>query len=522
MIFLSPWMLALLALIPILWKLTARGRRLQHETATLLRGGGVVDGATRPPLPRGDRLLLMALVCLILALARPAWNPHSESNDSGGRDLVIALDISRSMLASDVFPSRLEAARIAILESLPALRGHRIALITFAGAATVRVPLTLDHGFVRYMLERADPADVDVGGTSLQAVIEKAIDTVFTGADKAGRDMIIFTDGEDHISNIAKTAKELHDCRARVLIVGLGDPISGARIPSLDGKSRWMQYRGADVVTRLDEATLARLAKGSPAVTYFQAGIRPFDLMALYRKMTLGEAARSASGGGGIVYTEGYPLLIAAALLLLSAWRFPALLGRVPVPILTALMISGCGHGPSRGDAEFRDHERHGGKLRDSADSTSAGDPVGLQEILVGAREEFLRAAMFKPGDPGAAREISALTARIHLLDEEIRKKKEEEEKQREELAAAIERLKGLTAREAQLAQQSQQLLRQRPPMPPDQLLAAVPPKRDEQSGVKEGTSGVLDTVAFHQQLVRKILARAYGEKPVPPPNRVR
>ena len=78
------------------------------------------------------------------------------------------------------------------------MAGQRIALITFAGSAAVRVPLTLDHGFVRYMLDRADPSDMELGSTSLQAAVEKAVGAVLTDAAGGRRDLVMFTDGEDH------------------------------------------------------------------------------------------------------------------------------------------------------------------------------------------------------------------------------------------------------------------------------------------------------------------------------------
>lgn len=518
MTFLAPAMLLLLVLIPIVGRLTLRGRRLQQEAADLLRGGESHAEIPSGFLPGKDRLLLAVLGCLVVALARPAWNPRSEPVNTDNRDLVIALDVSRSMLAADVFPSRLEAARMAIFESLPALRNRRIALITFAGSASVRVPLTLDQEFVRYMLEHVDPMDESVGGTSLQAAIEKAVNTVFTGAEQGRRDMIIFTDGEDHISNIEKTAQELRDGGAHVLIVGLGDPVAGARIPNDSGENHWIQYKGTDVVSRLDKATLEKLAKGNPDVTCFQAGTRPFDLMKLYRQMPSNAPTRQVVGGQQIVHTEGAPFLIAAALVLLCAWQLPSLLKRLPFSCLLAMLLVGCGPRPFTGEAEFQSHCQQGRKLREAADTQTESDPLELQATLVEAREAFLLAAMFKPGDQGTAREISALTARIHALDEAIRKQKEEEEKKHEELAAAIQRLKELVTRQSHLAQKSQQLVRSRPPVSPEQRLAEVPATLDEQTGVREGTSSVLETVSFYQQTTRKIVIQAFGKTDVPPP----
>jgi Ca-activated chloride channel homolog len=316
MIFKAPEMLLLLAVIPLPGLLLARAERIKAAAAEKLSGKPSPAGRWK----RKISLRLGALTALIFALAQPAWNPHAGPATARGRDLVIALDISRSMLAADVFPSRLEAAKIVLFESLDKLQGQRIGLITFAGAASVRVPLTLDRHFIRYMLERAQPADADVGSTSLQAAIEKAIDTVLTRSEKGSQDIILLTDGEDHLSDIDQTAEELRNCGARVLIVGLGDPVAGAKTPAVAETNQWMQYKGADVITRLDDDKLNRLAAESPNVTYYPARTRPFDLVALYRQMLTQTAELPADSNGQIVYTEGYPFLIACALLL---WLFP-------------------------------------------------------------------------------------------------------------------------------------------------------------------------------------------------------
>jgi Ca-activated chloride channel family protein len=322
MILKTPVMLILLLILPILGRLLIRAQRLQDEAAEKLRGKRDLSPKR---IKKNFALRLAAFAALILALAQPVWNPHPGPAGMKGRDLVIALDISRSMLAADVFPSRLDAAKIAIFESLDHLRGQRIGLITFAGAASVRVPLTLDHNFVRYLLDRAAPSDADVGSTSIQSAIEKAIDVALKESEKGHQDLILFTDGEDYLSNIEKTAEELRECGARVLIVGLGDPVAGARIPDAAKTNVWMRYKGADVITRLDEAKLTQLAAESPNVTYYPAGNRPFELTSIYRKMLTDTEGIPSSETGQTVYTEGYPWLIALALLL---WLVPAGINR--------------------------------------------------------------------------------------------------------------------------------------------------------------------------------------------------
>ncbi|MDD2601293.1 MAG: VWA domain-containing protein, partial [Kiritimatiellae bacterium] len=285
MTFKAPLFFICLLALPLIYHLLRAAERRAMDAIQQLRGGPergrVKSGHRRIALKIG--MLLMT----IIALAQPRWNPHPiPAGNFKGRDLVIALDISRSMLAADLYPSRLEAARFVLLESLPALKGQRIGVVTFAGSSAVRVPLTLDHNFVRYALERLSTSDADVGSTSLQAAIEKALDIVLDEAERGQQDLIIFTDGEDHISNLEQVAERLREWGARVLIIGLGDPVEGARIPALNGEDgEWMSYQGQEVISRLDETTLNQLAAVSPAVIYFPARTKPFDLLTLYRRV---------------------------------------------------------------------------------------------------------------------------------------------------------------------------------------------------------------------------------------------
>ncbi|MCU0874374.1 MAG: VWA domain-containing protein [Pirellulaceae bacterium] len=535
----TPWMLLLLPPLALVGWLMARARRLQWDAACRLKG--VAPESKPARLGRRDYLSLAALACTVLALARPQWNPRAFEVERRGRDLVIALDVSRSMLAADVFPSRLEAARIAIHEALPALAGQRIALLTFAGSASVRVPLTLDHGFVRYMLERADPADMAVGSTSLQAAFDKALGTVLTDAKGGQRDLVVFTDGEDHLSDIGKTAELLAKSGVRVLIIGLGDPVQGGRVPDPSSSNQWMRYKDAEVVSRLEEGTLAKLSENSPHVTYYPARTRPFDLVLLYHEM-ISRAAGDVVVGKlrQVRYTEGYPLLLglAAALWLASSpWDWPAARSLM----VLALLVPGCaGRVDDEGQAAFRAKFKRGGELLQYAQEQTAGDPSALRSLLLDAREEFLRAGLLRPGDIETARQITAITRRLREVEAAIETERAEDAKRREDLAKTIERLQILSVRQARLAQQSSQLLRRR--LVPstadlsnsgasdnemnddiatensnnDRRLAR--PAATEQQAVQEGTASVLESVASQQNSLRQLLARAYGDTEKPPP----
>ncbi|MBL7017008.1 MAG: VWA domain-containing protein [Kiritimatiellales bacterium] len=519
MIFQAPQMLLLLAVLPILGKLLARARRKQDQAAAKLRGGQKVCNHWK----KGAGFQLGAFAALVIALAQPAWNPHPGPLQMQGRDLLIALDISRSMLADDVFPTRLDAAKIALHEGLENLQGQKIGLITFAGAASVRVPLTLDHNFVKYMLDRAQPSDADVGSTSLQAAIEKALDIALNESKQGTQDIILFTDGEDHISDIDTTAEELRDCGARVLIVGIGDPVGGAKVPAIakvkadepgiGNDRKWMQYEGQDVVTRLDEAKLNQLSEQSPNVIYYSAQTRPFDLVALYRQLITDTSDLPVSDETQLVYTEGYPVFIALALIL---WLVP--LNRRLFPALLLCILAGCTPESPLPNTAYTENIEQGRTLWAEAQEFIEADPRNALALLSDARTLFLRAAMSRPGDDAAARQIAAISAQLRTAEAAVKAQEKAEKDLQQKLEEAIAQLQRLVPRENALAQQSQQLLRRRPAAPPEEKRAAAEPSRTEQDDIGDGTGAVLETVTDVQAVIRKMLAAAFNDSPDEPP----
>ena len=532
----TPWMLLLLPLVALAGWLIARARRLQRDAACHLQGVTPEDRHGR--LTRADWLKLAALVCVVAALARPQWNPRPHDIERRGRDLVIALDLSRSMLAADIFPNRLEMARIAIHEALPTFAGQRVALVTFAGSASVRVPLTLDHGFVRYMLERASPSDMDVGSTSLQAAFEKVATTVLTDTEGGHRDLVVFTDGEDHLSDIGKTAELLAQCGARVLIVGLGDPVRGARVPDARVDDQWMRHDNVEVVSRLEENTLREIADRGSNVTYFPARTRPFDLVPLYQQLIAGAGNDVVVGGlRQVRYTEGYPYLLALAVLLWLASSSSKLPRAHNLLLLTLLLASGCApRVDDEGDAAFRATFKQGSELLKFAQEQSEADVLAERSLLLDARDEFLRAALLRPGHIETARQITTITRRLHEVDAVIDEQHAKEKQQREKLAVTIGRLEKLTVRQKRLSQRSQNILRRRPVPSGEQAnlpesfvteerrqkeLDLAPPVSKEQQAVREGTANVLNSITLQRDTLRQILTQAYGDTDRLPPTEV-
>jgi len=172
-------------------------------------------------------ILLSGCAFLVIALARPAWNPKPKTLTRRGRDVVFMLDVSRSMLAEDLAPNRLERSKLAIRDAVEVLEGDRVALVVFAGTAVVKCPLTLDYGFFRMMLEDVSMDSAARGGTMIGDALRKTLKEVFDDREKRFKDIVLITDGEDHDSFPVEAAKEAGVQGVRLIAIGIGDAPGG-------------------------------------------------------------------------------------------------------------------------------------------------------------------------------------------------------------------------------------------------------------------------------------------------------
>jgi len=229
--------------------------------------------------------LLLAVTCLVLALTQPKWGLSKDDVGRQGRDLIIMLDVSLSMLAEDVSPNRLEHAKAGIRELVETVRdagGHRLGLITFAGRASLQCPLTLDYNFFLQRLAAADTETVARKGTLLGDAIRQALQG-FGALEFAYTDLIIITDGEDHGSFPIQAAKIAKAQQVNLYIVGIGDDDQGALVPVKNpaGEREYLQYDDHDVRSRLRQSLLLELARVSNGA-YQPAGLGPIQLLQLY------------------------------------------------------------------------------------------------------------------------------------------------------------------------------------------------------------------------------------------------
>ena len=265
-------------------------------------------------------LLIFAFAAIVVALTRPAWNPTPREVKRKGRDVVILLDTSRSMLAEDIKPNRLERAKIAIGDLMETIRGDRIGIITFAGSASVKCPLTQDYPFVRMTLDRITTESTPKGGTNVGDAIRKSVNDVFDQQVKEYKDIILITDCDDQEESFPVQAAEKAGQKGiRIIAVGLGSPDEGARIPIIesDGTKTFLKYQGQEVWTKLDEQTLRQVAAASPGGAYIPVETGTFDLGQIYNDLVYSAQRRDLESTTVLEYDEKFQIFLALALLLI-------------------------------------------------------------------------------------------------------------------------------------------------------------------------------------------------------------
>ncbi|MEM1227845.1 MAG: VWA domain-containing protein [Planctomycetota bacterium] len=266
----------------LLWLERRRGRALSRFMSAVMQGRLVA----RPSIFRRSLVILLlglSACCLVVAMMRPQVGLTYMKTPRVGAQIMFCLDVSKSMLAEDTAPNRLERAKADISDLLALLDGDQVGLIGFAGRASVLCPLTPDYGFFKLILDGANPQSVGRGGTRLEEPIRKAMDGFRTESDVA-RVVFLITDGEDHDSHPLDAAKEAIERGVKVVAVGLGDESgSGIRVtdPRTGVQSPVLDNDGNPVISRLDGETLRELALATEGV-YIPAGTGNLDLDAIY------------------------------------------------------------------------------------------------------------------------------------------------------------------------------------------------------------------------------------------------
>jgi Ca-activated chloride channel family protein len=320
--FASPGLLWLLLLVPVLgagmFLAARRRRRLLERFAAGAGHASRFLGEVSPHVRIAKALLLLLAVAAgVLAAARPQWGTRLETVNRKGLDVVLAVDTSQSMAARDVAPDRLGQARHAAASLVDRLGGDRVALVTFAGQASLACPLTLDQEAVKILLDALDVEIVPVAGTALADALRvgtQAFGPAPPGGAMRGRALVLFTDGEDHEGGVEEMAKSLKTSGIALYAVGCGTQ-RGAPIPVSSGEGASEYKKDAEnriVTTRLDESLLEKLALETGG-NYFRATPAEMEVEEIAKSVS-GMEASEAGTVLKTLYEERYQVPLAVAL----------------------------------------------------------------------------------------------------------------------------------------------------------------------------------------------------------------
>lgn len=265
-------------------------------------------------------MILLALTCLAIAVARPQIGTHAVPVKAEGIDLVFALDTSLSMLAEDIKPNRLTRAKHEMSALMDKLRGDRVGIVIFSGASFIQCPLTFDYSAAKMFLESVNTNSISVPGTALESAIRTALRAFENSPPNSAKVIVVLTDGESHDGDALKAAEDAEKAGVKIYAIGIGSE-KGELIPLRDEQENLSGYKkdrdGNVVMTKLDQLTLEKIAVLTNG-QFYHVSSGGIELEKIY-----GEIANMAKTEREtqlvMRYEEQYQYFVGAALLLLAA-----------------------------------------------------------------------------------------------------------------------------------------------------------------------------------------------------------
>ncbi len=310
-------MLFLIWTAPLLALVLAYGMRRRRKALSRFASRNSLSVLTPTLSPRRrwtkGGLVLAALAAMAVALSGPRYGFHWQEIERRGIDILIALDCSRSMLAQDLQPTRLDRAKREVMDLLSMLQGDRVGLVAFSGTAFLQCPLTLDYTAFHLFLDVLSPDYLPVGGTDITGALTVARDS-FDPQSPAEKAVILITDGENTgQDDPVAAARKLDENGIKLFCIGVGGT-EGVPVPDPDGGFK-KDAAGGIVMTRLDEKTLEQMALLTGG-TYVRSVAGDMDLDVIYGKEIRGKMeATELAGGRKQVWEDRYQWFLARAIL---------------------------------------------------------------------------------------------------------------------------------------------------------------------------------------------------------------
>ena len=258
-------------------------------------------------------LLTIAMLLLLTAAARPWYGSKLLPYQQSGRDIMVLFDVSKSMLATDLPPSRMEHAKYLFRELVKNAKGDRFGIVPFAGNAFLLCPLTSDTVALDQYINELNTDSVPLGGTNLERALFQS-SKAFEAASGNNRAVVLFTDGEELSGDSKRSIEELKKANIPLFIVGLGDPDTAAPLPNRDGSLR-RDDSGKLITSKLNEAALKKLAQETGGI-YVRSSVADTGISAIQRRIAQLGTADNASGKRTLPIEKFHWFLIAGALFL--------------------------------------------------------------------------------------------------------------------------------------------------------------------------------------------------------------
>lgn len=264
-------------------------------------------------------VIAAALTLSIFALMRPQWGFEWREVKRKGLDILIAMDTSKSMLATDVKPNRLERSKLAVKDLIKKLEGDRIGLIAFAGTAFLQCPLTVDYECFLLALDDIAVDTIPQGGTSISSAIKEAMKS-YEGGESKYKALIIITDGEDHEGDVAGAAEKAKKENIKIFSIGIGTKEGELiQVPDESGNKTFLKDSLGNVVkSSLNEGVLQQIAFKTDGV-YVRSSGAEFGLDLIYGERLSKMEKKDIKSQMDKIYYERFQIPLALALMLLMA-----------------------------------------------------------------------------------------------------------------------------------------------------------------------------------------------------------
>ncbi len=320
--FLNPEYAALFILPVLILLFSFLGRSIRFSAYREMTGKIQLNS-----LSPGTLIILPAVVLIVLSLMRPVSHPEEQEIEMEGRNIVFLVDVSRSMLAEDLIPDRLDRTRFDLQAALPFLAGHRVALVAFAGDTVLKCPLTTDYTFFYQAVSDLSTRSVTKGGSSIGDALRFVINDLFPDETDM-MDIILITDGEDQETYPVEAACKAKDKGIRIISIAMGNEKDATPIPAAGEAegSEFLTYNNEIVLSYPDIQTLAEVAEASRGGWMINVSAGSIDFDRILREMS---GPREETGSfKHVTYTEYYQwFLLPALILLLSGLYYRKIYG---------------------------------------------------------------------------------------------------------------------------------------------------------------------------------------------------